>query len=202
MKETIDESAISLQALRAGDRSELARMVDLYSPSIYGLAIKILNDGQDAEDVLQETFIKAIRALPDFEGRSSLSTWLHRIAVNEALLFLRKQKPGTISFDQEEPGEEEGEQQIQIVDWCCLPEEELLSAESKRFLDNAIKNLPQTLRLVFMLRDVEGFTIRETAEILKISEMNVKTRLLRARLHLRQELSHYYGDMLGERPAK
>jgi len=91
-EETLNNSAISLAALKAGDRTEFARLVDATSNHIYHLALKILRDPQDAEDVLQESYIKAMRALPEFEGRSSLSTWLYRIAVNEALMLLRKRR--------------------------------------------------------------------------------------------------------------
>ncbi|HIE57287.1 MAG TPA: sigma-70 family RNA polymerase sigma factor, partial [Anaerolineales bacterium] len=87
---SISQPELNLTALRSGDRAEFARLVDAYSGQIYRLALKMLQDSQDAEDILQETFIKAYRALPDFEGRSSISTWLYRIATNEALMFLRR----------------------------------------------------------------------------------------------------------------
>ncbi len=199
--ESIPESSLSLEALKKGDRHELARMVDLYSDKIYRLALKFTNNSQDAEDVLQETFLKAMRALPEFEGRSSLSTWLYRIAVNESLMLLRKQKPD-LALDtpaEEEDSEEGGSSNgLILADWCCLPEEELLSEESRRFLDQAIQQLPATLRSVFILRDIEGMSIRETADLLGLTETNVKTRLLRARLFLRQQLSRYFGERLKE----
>ncbi|HAD07007.1 MAG TPA: RNA polymerase subunit sigma-24 [Anaerolineaceae bacterium] len=199
--ESIPESSLSLEALKKGDRHELARMVDLYSDKIYRLALKFTNNPQDAEDVLQETFLKAMRALPEFEGRSSLSTWLYRIAVNESLMLLRKQKPD-LALDtpaEEEDSEEGGSSNgLILADWCCLPEEELLSEESRRFLDQAIQQLPATLRSVFILRDIEGMSIRETADLLGLTETNVKTRLLRARLFLRQQLSRYFGERLKE----
>ncbi|MFN7035386.1 MAG: RNA polymerase sigma factor [Bellilinea sp.] len=199
--ESIPETPLSLEALKKGDRHELARMVDLYSEKIYKLALKFTNNPQDAEDVLQETFLKAMRALPEFEGRSSLSTWLYRIAVNEALMLLRKQKPD-LALDtavQEEDSEEGiSSNGLILADWCCLPEDELLSEESRRFLDQAIQHLPATLRGVFILRDLEGLSIKETAELLGLTETNVKTRLLRARLFLRQQLSRYFGERLKE----
>jgi RNA polymerase sigma-70 factor (ECF subfamily) len=176
--------------------------MERYSPKIYRLALKILNDPQDAEDVLQETFIKALRSLPNFEGRSSLSTWLYRIAVNEALMVVRKRRPDLISIDQEkEDGQGESEP-VEIVDFCCLPEADLLSAESMRFLDSAILQLSPALRAVFVLRDVERLSVRETSETLGISEVAVKTRLLRARLKLRELLSAYYGERISERSKK
>lgn len=116
---------------------------------------------------MQETFIKALSALPTFEGRSSLSTWLYRIAVNEALMLLRRRKPETLLTDNDGDEDESGESEsAYLIDWCCLPEEELLSDEAQRFLDKAIAQLPENLRLVFWLRDVEGLSIKETAETL------------------------------------
>lgn len=205
MDENVEKKAsegredISIDALKAGDRAAFARLVERYSPKIYRLALKILNDPQDAEDILQETFIKALRALPTFEGRSSLSTWLYRIAVNEALMLVRKRKPNFVSIDMEREDAEGDVEPVEIVDWCCLPEGDLMSAESRTFLDLAIQRLTPALRAVFILRDVEGLSVRETAEALGLTEVAVKTRLLRARLKLREELSVYFAERLSER---
>jgi RNA polymerase sigma-70 factor (ECF subfamily) len=183
-----------LEALRSGDRAEFARLVDAHYELIYRLAIKMVSDAQDAEDILQETFIKAFRHLQGFDGRSSISTWLYRIATNEALMFLRRRKPEQYSID--DPLEtDEGEiVPVQIVDWCCLPEEELMSAEARLHLDQAVANLPPSLRVVFILRDVQRLSTREVSEVLNLSESAVKTRLSRARLRLREELTRYYGE--------
>ena len=198
MNET-NKNTISLERLKAGDREAFARLVDETSGHIYRVAYQILGDEQDAEDVLQETYIKAFHSLPNFEGRSSLTTWLYRIAVNEALMMVRKRKPQTVSVEENNTFDPETESEsMQIVDFCCLPEGELLSSESRRFLDQAIQNLPDTLRVVFVMRDIEGLSIEETAEALGLSESNVKTRLLRARLRLRQELSVYFGGKIQE----
>jgi RNA polymerase sigma-70 factor (ECF subfamily) len=197
MSSAKDIEAFSLDALRAGDRAEFSRLVEATSAKMYRLAVKMLNDPQDAEDVLQETYLKAYRHLKDFDGRSSLSTWLYRIATNEALMQLRKRRPDIISID--EPVETtEGEQEpVQIIDWCCLPEDVLLSGETRARLDGAISHLPHNLRIVFLLRDIEDLSTHETAEVLNISEVAVKTRLSRARLRLREELSGYYSERLG-----
>ena len=189
---------ISLEALRAGDRAEFARLVDAYSTQIYRLALKMLGTEQDAEDVLQNTFMKALQSIGTFEGRSSLSTWLYRIAVNEALMLLRRQKPTVPVAMEYEDDEDELQHPTQFTDWCCLPEEELLSDESKQHLDQAIRQLPEKLQVVFLLRDIEGLSIRETSEALGLTETAVKTRLLRARLNLREQLSAYYGERLRE----
>lgn len=189
---------ISLEALQAGDRAEFARLVDAYSTQIYRLALKMLGVEQDAEDVLQNTFMKAMQSIENFEGRSSLSTWLYRIAVNEALMMLRRQKPTIpVAMDYEDD-DDELQHPTQFTDWCCLPEEDLLSDEAKKHLDKAIRQLPEKLRVVFLLRDIEGLSIRETSEALDLTETAVKTRLLRARLNLREQLSSYYGERLKE----
>jgi RNA polymerase sigma-70 factor (ECF subfamily) len=173
----------------------------IFFHQIYRLALKMLADEQDAEDVLQNTFMKALQSIGNFEGRSSLSTWLYRIAVNEALMSLRRHKPTIpVAMDYEDD-EDEIRHPTQFTDWCCLPEEDLLSAESKKRLDMAIQGLPEKLRVVFLLRDIEGLSIRETSEALDLTETAVKTRLLRARLNLREQLSSYFGDRLREEQA-
>lgn len=193
------QAHISLDALKKGDRSEFARLVDEFSGRIYRVALKVVNDPLDAEDVLQETFIKAFQALPAFEGRSSVVTWLYRIAVNEALMMLRKRKYNAISLEEENDRSEEEVEPVEIADWCCLPESELQNSESQRFLDQAVQRLSPALRAVFILRDLEGLSVKETAEALGLNESAVKTRLLRARLKLREDLSVYYGERLAER---
>jgi len=196
---SVQQTEFSLAALQAGDKAEFARLVDVYSGPIYRLALKILNDPLDAEDVLQETFLKAYRSLAGFEARSSLSTWLYRIAVNEALMLVRRRHPEAISIDQENDSDESAPEPMQIVDWCCLPEQEMLTAEVRKFLDEAIQRLPESLKVVFLLRDIEGLSIRETVDTLGLSETAVKTRLLRARLNLRNQLSAYFGERLTEK---
>lgn len=186
----------SIEALRAGDRAEFARLVDAYSAPIYRLGLKMLGNPQDAEDVLQNTFLNALTHLADFEGRSSVSTWLYRIASNEALMLLRRKK-NTVNLDDFQPEDAEETPLPEVfVDWSALPENELLSGESKQALDAAVKKLPESLRMVFFLRDIEGISIKDTAEILNLTETNVKTRLLRARMFLREQLSVYYGERL------
>jgi len=190
--------SISLEEIKAGDREAFARLVDDTSGHIYRVALQILGDAQDAEDVLQETYLKAFNSLADFEGRSSLSTWLYRIAINEALMLVRKRKPQSISVDEGLADDDPNGEGMEIVNWCCLPEGELLSSEARRFLDQAIQNLPDSLRVVFVMRDLEGLSIQETSQALGLSESNVKTRLLRARLNLRQEVSVYFGGKMQE----
>jgi RNA polymerase sigma-70 factor (ECF subfamily) len=174
-------------------REEMVEWVNQFSPRIYRLALRMVNDPQDAEDVLQETFLKALKAYSSFEHRSSPLTWLYRIAVNEALMLMRRRHPQTSLDagygDDEDDPEPEG---MEIKDWCCLPEAEIVKSETRRYLDGAVQKLPDTLRTVFVLRDGEGLSIQETAEALQISEANVKTRLLRARLRLREDMTRFF----------
>jgi RNA polymerase sigma-70 factor (ECF subfamily) len=192
---------ISIDALIAGDRAEFARLVDTYSSPIYRLGLRMLGNLQDAEDVLQNTFLNALMHLSSFEGRSTVSTWLYRIAANEALMLIRRKKPEVSLESSENASPQEAVGNLkpgQFTDWSTLPEEELLSSESKRILDSTIQTLPESLRIVFILRDIEGLSIKETADVLDLTETNVKTRLLRARLFLRESLSAYYTERLQE----
>jgi RNA polymerase sigma-70 factor, ECF subfamily len=189
---------IDIDALRSGDREEFALMVDTYSTKIYRLAYRMMGNEQEAEDVLQETFMNAYRALPSFEGRSNIGTWLYRIATNQALMRLRKKQPASISVDEPVTDDDWEEIPRQFVDWCCLPEKELMTSEALEELDSALETLSSNLRIVFILRDVNGLSTRETAQVLNISEAAVKTRLLRSRLKLREVLSSYFSERLSE----
>ncbi|NCP87278.1 MAG: RNA polymerase subunit sigma-24 [Anaerolineae bacterium CG_4_9_14_3_um_filter_57_17] len=196
MTETIFPE-ISIAALKAGDRAEFARLAASFSTPIYRLALKMTGDPSDAEDVLQNTFLKALQHIHGFEERSSLSTWMYRIAANEALMTLRRRK-SQIPVDENPDDSDEELAPMQFTDWCCLPESEFVSAEAKKQLDQAIQHLPDSLRVVFLLRDIEGLSIKETVEALNLSETAVKTRLLRARLRLREKLSSYFGERVRE----
>jgi RNA polymerase sigma-70 factor (ECF subfamily) len=196
MVELTSQPDISIEALRNGDRAEFARLVDAYSAPIYRLGLRMLGNEQDAEDVLQNTFLNALTHLSSFEGRSSILTWLYRIAVNESLMTMRRGKP-EVNIDDVEPSDDTDDlSQTQFVDWGSLPEDMLLSAEGKQALDHAIQTLPENLRMVFLLRDIQELSIKETADALGLTESNVKIRLLRARLSLREQLSVYYGERM------
>jgi len=198
MIETTNQTDISIEDLRNGDRAEFARLVDAYSAQIYRLGLKMLGNEQDAEDVLQNTFLSALTHLTNFEGRSSVLTWLYRIAINEALMVMRRGRP-EVNIDDTESSDDTGDlSPSQFVDWGALPEDELLSAEGKQALDKAIQNLPENLRMVFLLRDIQELSIKDTAETLGLTESNVKVRLLRARLSLREQLSVYYGERINK----
>lgn len=183
---------ISIEQLKSGNREAFAALVDEYSPKLHRLALRMLGDPYEAEDILQETFLKAFRNLDRFEGRSSIGTWLYRITANEALMRLRKNSPETVAID--EPIEAPDGHLItrELKDWCCLPEKEFMSNEAQSKLDQAIAELSPALRSTFILRDLHGLSTRESSEILEVSEAAIKTRLLRARLQLRDSLSDYF----------
>lgn len=196
MSDETTQEAIDLEALKQGEKAAFARLVDAHSDKIYRLALKMLANEQDAEDVLQETFIKAYKNLAAFEGRSKVSTWLYRIAVNESLMLLRKRKGNLIDIDAETETDEGDLIPKQIIDWCCLPEKELMSSETRKIINEAIKTLSDTNRAAFLLRDVEGLSTREAAEALDISESALKVRLMRARMQLRESLTQYFADKM------
>jgi RNA polymerase sigma-70 factor (ECF subfamily) len=158
-----------------------------YQNKIYRLARRMTETDEDAEDVLQEAFIKAFRSLSGFKGKSKFSTWLYRITVNLALMKLRRKKIDSVSLDKP-ISTGEGEVQREIEDESLDPLEELIESESMGILDKAIDELPNAYRAVFVLRHVEGLSTEETAKILGISVPAVKSRLHRTRLTLKEKL--------------
>ena len=180
-----------VERLRKGDKEACAECVREHSTNVYNLALKLTGDPVAAEDVLQETFLSAFKAISRFEGKSQLSTWLYRIAHNAALMRLRKREVETVSLDEPVENEEGVQEPREFADWSENPEEVLLSTEMRRAMDDAIASLSETLRSVFVLRDVNGLSTAQTAEVLGLSEEAVKSRLLRARLALREQLSAY-----------
>jgi RNA polymerase sigma-70 factor (ECF subfamily) len=197
MHPNIQDSESFVEKLKQGDREAFSTLVDEYSPKLYRLALRMLNDPYEAEDILQETFIKAYKGIGQFKGQSAISTWLYRIATNEALMYLRKNRPDFVAID--EPIEMPDGHLItrDIKDWCCLPESEFMTGEAQTKLDEAVADLSPALRSTFILRDLQGLSTRESAEILEVSEAAIKTRLLRARLQLRDRLSTYFEERVG-----
>ncbi|HHB90398.1 MAG TPA: sigma-70 family RNA polymerase sigma factor [Anaerolineae bacterium] len=185
-----DEASL-LEALKRGEPEACACLVKQYAPRVYAIAIRMLNDPDDAEEVLQETFISACKNIHKFEGRSALGTWLHRIATNAALMHLRKRKHREVSLD--EPIEMAGGEDIyrEVEDGSLAPDDHAMNSEVRDMLEKAIAQLPETLRAVFILREIEGYSTEETANILGISVSATKVRLHRARLRLRELLAPY-----------
>ena len=189
-----DSDRVLLARIRAGDKSACAECIELHSPGLYRVALRILGDEAEAEDALQETFLNAFKSINSFDGRSGLNTWLYRIIYNAALMRIRRRRP-TVSVDEPALGEEGGELPRQLFDWCCLPEQDFDSSETRAQLEQAIGELPEKLKAVFVLRELEGLSTEATAEALDVSEEVVKTRLHRARLWLRERLSGYFVEL-------
>lgn len=187
-----------VQAAKDGDLEAFEALTTRYERRVYSLARRILGNEHDAEDVTQSTFISVIENLNSFRGESSFSTWIHRIATFGALKILRKRKGlETVSLEEAIAPSEESDQLPHpefIADWDRTPEELVARQETRQAIESALEQLDDKHRLVFLLRDVEGFSVRETAEALGISEVNVKVRLLRARLQLREVLTQRFGD--------
>jgi RNA polymerase sigma-70 factor (ECF subfamily) len=188
---TIDETTLVAQA-REGDTVAFGELVRRYEGKIFRLAQHITQNREDAEDVLQETFLKAYEHLDQFQGNSKFYTWIVRIAVNQALMKLRRRKSDrSVSLDETI---DTGEDNIvrEIAAWGEDPEERFSREELGELLDSAIKGLEPPYRSVFVLRDIEDLSTEETADALGLSIPAVKSRLLRARLQLREKLTRQF----------
>jgi len=187
----LDESALVTRA-RAGDDTAFSELLERYERKILRLAKNITQNDEDAEDVLQETFLKAYSHLENFKGDSRFYTWIVRIAVNESLMKLRKRKSDkTVSLDQElDTGEDYIPREIAV--WDDNPEKNYSRDEIRDILDKSVEALPEIFRSVFVLRDIEDLSTEETADVLGISIPAVKSRLLRARLQLREKLTRFF----------
>jgi RNA polymerase sigma-70 factor (ECF subfamily) len=183
-----------VEALHRGDRYACDDLVQQFSGKIYNVALRLTGHPTEAEEVMQETFINACRGAEAFEGRSSLSTWLYRIATNNGLMRRRRKEMPVVSLDTS-PNEEDTSEfwPRQLEDWDWNPETITLSGELQQVMHQAVEELPEQLRSVFVLRDLEGMSTQEVAEVLDISPGNAKVRLHRARLMLREYLAGYFG---------
>jgi RNA polymerase sigma-70 factor, ECF subfamily len=178
-------------AAKAGDMTAFETLVNRYERKIFRLAQNITQNREDAEDTMQEAFLKAYQHLGDFQGNSRFYTWLVRIAVNQALMKLRKRRPNQVSLDEEiETGEESMPREVE--DWGPSPEDRYEQSELGTILNETISDLDPSFRIVFQLRDIEELSTEETADVLGLSVPAVKSRLLRARLKLRQKLNKYF----------
>src|SRR5262245_52863797 len=189
--DTGEELAL-VQAAQAGDVGAFEQLLKKYDRNVFRIALHITQNREDAEDVVQEAFLKAYQKLDQFQGNSKFYTWVVRIAVNEALMKLRKRKGDrTVSMDQEVETED-GTVPRDFADWMPNPEQQYRQSELNDILTKTIQGLPASFRTVFVLRDVEGMSTEETAEMLGLSVPAVKSRLLRARLQLRERLAKYF----------
>ena len=193
------EEAVLVEQARGGDLAAFGELVRRYERRVYRTARHIVQNDEDAEDVLQEAMLKAFEHLDSFQGNSKFYTWLVRIAVNESLMKLRKRKSDrSVSLDESiETDEEPIVREIAV--WDDNPEQRYSQAELREILDKAIDSLKPIFRTVFILRDVEELSTEETAEALGLSIAAVKSRLLRARLQLRERLTRTFkrkGDQI------
>jgi RNA polymerase sigma-70 factor (ECF subfamily) len=167
-------------------------LVKRYDRNVFRIAQHITQNREDAEDVVQDAFLKAYQNLGQFQGQSKFYTWLVRIAVNEALMRLRRRRPERMVSLDEDVKTEEDSMPREIADWTPNPEQQYTQGELKDILSRTIQGLPASFRTVFVLRDVEGLSTEETADALGLSIPAVKSRLLRARLQLRERLNKYF----------
>src|ERR1700722_11209658 len=190
--EPVGDELTLVHAAKSGDVSAFEELVRRYDRNVFRIAQHITQNREDAEDVVQDAFLKAYSNLAQFQGQSKFYTWLVRIAVNEALMKLRRRRPErTVSLDEEIKTEDDSLPR-EIADCIPNPEQQYNQAELREILSKTIQGLPPGFRTVFVLRDVEGLSTEETAAALELSVPAVKSRLLRARLQLRERLGRYF----------
>ena len=190
--EPLSEELTLVQAAKGGDVAAFEELVRRYDRNVFRIAQHITQNREDAEDVVQDAFLKAYQNLEQFQGQSKFYTWLVRIAVNEALMRLRRRRPERMVSLDEDVKTEDDSVPREVADWAPNPEQLYNQSELKEILTRTIQGLPPSFRTVFVLRDVEGLSTEEAAEALDLSIPAVKSRLLRARLQLRERLSRYF----------
>jgi RNA polymerase sigma-70 factor (ECF subfamily) len=181
----------------AGDFAAFQELTARFQSRVFRVALRIVGQQQDAEDVTQQTFVSLIEHVDSFRGESSVATWILRIATNHALKVLRKRRGlPTVAWD--ESTDEDSYSTLPhpefIARWSATPETLLQQAEVREQIESALTTLDEKYRIVFVLRDIEGLSVRETAESLELTEATVKVRLLRARLMMREQLTRAFGD--------
>jgi len=180
---------------QGGDTRAFDELVRRYRDKVYRLSFKILRHEEDAAEALQDAFLSAYRGIKSFKVESTFSTWLYRIATNASLMKYRKRREGHVSLEQSQNTDENAEM-LQIPDWSTQPLKELLDSETREVMDEGIQRLPEELRTVFILRDIEDLSNAEVAQILDLTVAAVKSRLHRARIALRDRLTRYFADKM------
>jgi RNA polymerase sigma-70 factor, ECF subfamily len=196
---TADDADLVL-ASKAGDTAAFEELVGRYDRKLFRLVYHILHNHHDAQDVVQETFIKVFQNLERFQAHSKFSTWLYRIAVNQSLMALRKQRNKSAGAAESSlTDEDEGQLPIDVSDWRPNPEEQYKGSELRELLTRMLVELRPALRVVFIMRDIEGLSLQETAEALALTVAAVKARSLRARLEIREKLNvHFRNAVVSE----
>ena len=190
--EPVSDELALVQSAKNGDVAAFEELVKRYDRNVFRIAQHITQNREDAEDVVQDAFLKAYTNLGQFQGQSKFYTWLVRIAVNEALMRLRRRRPERMVSLDEDVKTEDDSVPREVADWSPNPEQLYSQSELHEILTKTIQGLPPSFRTVFVLRDVEGLSTEEAAEALDLSIPAVKSRLLRARLQLRERLSRYF----------
>lgn len=190
-----DESHL-IAALRQKDAAAFAALFETYSDKIFRLAVGLLGDEDEAEGVVQDSFLRFFEKLEQFEGRAKLGTWLYRVAYNASIDRLRQRRPTQPIIEELDEQNDDPFMPTILTDWSHAPELLFASSEANVELRQAITELPERLRSAFILREIEGLSTAETAEVLSVNEGTVKVQLHRARLLLRERLSGYFSERL------
>jgi RNA polymerase sigma factor (sigma-70 family) len=195
----MDTDLMLVERLQCGDTTALGGLIERHGSRIYRLAFQITRNEADAEEVVQDVFLAVVRKIRTFEGRAKLGSWLYRVATNTALLKIRSRRADReVPLESQLPsflpdGHRAGDPAYLCADWSETPEAELLSRETRDILQRAIDGLPETYRAVLVLRDIEGLSNEEVAEVVSETVPAVKSRLHRARMALREELTRRLG---------
>ena len=195
-KPKIDQDYELVTAIKAGRKDLFAELVQRYERPLYHFGLKMCAESRDAEDVVQETFINVFRYLNDFRYETKFKNWLYRIAASNCIKKRRKSKfapERELSLEEFMPQDETAVEH-QVPAWATLPLDQVLNEELGRTLKQAIVEVPEKYRVVLILRDIEGFSTEESAQILNLTPANIKVRLHRARLFLREKLKTYFAD--------
>jgi RNA polymerase sigma-70 factor (ECF subfamily) len=195
-QELTDAELVTLA--QQGDNRAFDELVKRYENKVYRLTFKILRHEDDAGEALQDAFMSAYKGLKNFKSDSTFSTWLYRVATNAALMKYRKRRDGHISLEQSQSYDEDADR-LEIPDWSALPDEDLLTGELDEILAEGLSRLPDELREVFVMRDIEELSNSDVAERLQLTVPAVKSRLHRARLQLRDRLNRYFQDRMRPR---
>jgi RNA polymerase sigma-70 factor, ECF subfamily len=191
VQEASDDLAL-VHASKRGDLAAFEKLVKRYDRRLFRIAQHLTHNREDAEDVVQEAFLKAFLHLGQFREDAKFSTWLTRIAMNQSLMMLRKRRPTREASIDNDFQSDDGNLPIDVEDWAPSPEQLYRATQLREILRATLQKLGPGLRVVFVLRDIEGFSLQETAEALGLSVIAVKARSFRARLQLRERLSKYF----------
>jgi RNA polymerase sigma-70 factor (ECF subfamily) len=189
-----DEDFDLIQAINSGQVDKFHDLVKRYEQKLYNFSLRMCRDHSDAEDMVQDTFLNVFKYLKDFRYETKFKNWLYKVAASTCIKKRRRSKfapEKELSLEEFQPGDE-AEAVDTVPGWALMPLDKLLNEELSSAIHRAIISIPKKYRMVIVLRDIEGFSTAETAEILDLSPANVKVRLHRARLYLRDKLKGYF----------